>query len=142
MHVLEYEVSETDRDRVIGNFEVLLSRINEAQRLAMRGDDHERTSGIVNRAKKNFWRNHPKSATKRDVQSLLEDLESKIPDSGFEAETMRAAIIKMRSDFNLAHAPMSFVEDFEGLRERLDALAYVGQRKAFDSSASEPGTGA
>lgn len=142
MHVLEYEVSETDRDRVIGNFEVLLSRINEAQRLAMRRNDHEQTSGIVNRAKKNFWRNHPKSATKRDAQSLLEDLENKIPDSGFEAETMRAAIIKMRSDFNLAHAPMTLVEDFEGLRDRLDALAYVGQRKVFDSSTSEPETGA
>lgn len=136
MHVLEHEVSETERDRVIGNFEVFFRRLNEAQRLAMRDNDHERTSGIVNRAKKNFWRNHPKFVTKRDVQALLEDLESKIPDSGFEAETMRATIIKIRSDFKLAREPMTLVEDFDGLRERLDALAYVGQREVLDTSAA------
>ena len=134
MHALEHEVDETDRDRVISNFEVLFGRLNEAQRLAMRENDHERTSGIINRAKKNFWRNHPKVATKRDVQSLLEDMESKIPDSGFEAETMRAAIIKMRSDFKLAHEPMTLVEDFDQLRNRLDALAYAGQREVLDIS--------
>lgn len=137
MHVLQYEATPATRDQVFANFEVLFNRLNEAQRLANRDNESERTSGIVNRAKKNFWRNHPTSATKRDVQSLLEDMESKIPESGFEADTMRATIIKIRSDFKLTEEPMKPVEDFSGLKDRLDALAYAGQHQVLAS----PGAG-
>ena len=41
---------------------------------------------------------------------------------------MRAAIRLIRADFSLTEEPAAQVEDYDGLRQRLDALTYEGVR--------------
>nr|WP_275585554.1 AAA family ATPase [Blastococcus saxobsidens] len=130
LHVLAHgDTPAEERDRVLGNFEVLFARIDRAQRDAMRRNDRERTSKTVNRLRKNFLKDHPKTASKRDVAALLEDIDEKVPTAGIEAETLRAAIRRIRSEHNLREEPLSPVEDFAALRADLEALAYEAVRE-------------
>lgn len=128
LHVMEHDVPEDIRDRVLANFEKLCGRINRAQREAMRRNERDRISRTLNRLRRRFLNDHPHSATRRDVQALMEDIDAQLPDGSIEAESVRSSLRVLRVDFKLHEEPLRAVDDFEGLRNRLESLTYEAER--------------
>lgn len=126
LHVLNQ--NEALRDQTIANFGVLFERINAAQRDANRKNSRERTTKTLNRLRGAFLKDHPTSATRREVQSFLEDVEDQLVDAASETELIRAAIRIVRKDYDLNVSPASPVGDYEALTERLRALTYEAVR--------------
>lgn len=126
LHCLEYEADEELRALTIGNFAQLFTHIDRAQRQAIRSNGRERVRRTLNRYKDSFLRDHPTSALRRDVEGLLEDIEHQLTEVTDETERVRKDIRLMRKDFDLAAEPGAIVEDYDGFRERLDALPYGG----------------
>lgn len=133
LHVLEHDVKPTERDQVLDNFEALFLRINKAQRDALRQNARERTTKTLNRLRRAFLKDHPTSATRRDLEAFVEDVEAQLVDSTPEAETLRADLRRIRYDFNVAKEPLTPVEDFQALRQRLESLTYAGLREVQTS---------
>ena len=84
----------------------------------------------VSRFRSGFLRDHQKTASRREVNKLLEDIESQLTEVTDETESMRSAIRLIRADFKLTEEPGAPVDDFEALVERLAHLTYEGVRAA------------
>jgi predicted ATPase len=132
LHVVEHEVDEVLRDQILNNFQVLFRRINKAQRDALRKNNRERTTKTLNRLRGNFVKDYPKGATRRDVESFLEDVLAQLVDTSPEAETVRDAVRAIRVDYNIADEPLLPVDDFPGLLLRLESLTYEPVRRVQD----------
>jgi hypothetical protein len=78
----------------------------------------------MNRLRRNFLKDHPTSARRRDVQELLEAIVSQLGDTGAEAEMIRDHVRGLRGDFKIASEPAAMIENYEELRQRLEALTY------------------
>lgn len=127
---LERDASPELRSTALGNFEQLFGLITRAQRDAVRKNGRERVHRTVSRFRSGFLRDHPKTAARREVNKLLEDIESQLTEVTDETENMRSAIRLIRADFKLAEEPGAPVDDFETLVERLAHLTYEGVRAA------------
>lgn len=86
---------------LLTNFEAHFALINRAQRDALRDNARERTTKVLNRLRRGFLKDHPKTASHRDVEALLEDIEVQLVDASLEAETLRAGLRRIRHDFKI-----------------------------------------
>lgn len=133
LEVIQEEGNESLRDQTLSNFEVLFGHINTAKRAAERKNTRERTSKTMNRLRKNFLKDHPTGAARRDVQTLLEDVLAQL-DMSSEAEKIRGGVRLMRADF-LVDADVSLpVDDYDTLKQRLEALTYGPTHEVQDVS--------
>jgi predicted ATPase len=128
LEVIEDDSNQSLRDQTLQNFEVLFARIDKAQRDALRDYNRERTTKILNRLRKNFLKDHPKTATRREVEELLDNIVTQLFDSSPEAESVRDAVRRIRVDFALSEEPLSPVDDYEALRTALESLTYQPMR--------------
>ncbi|GAA4726584.1 hypothetical protein GCM10025782_26230 [Pedococcus ginsenosidimutans] len=126
LHCLEHEADKDLRAVTIGNFEQLFTRIDRAQRQAVRSNGRERVRRTLNRYKDSFLRDHPTSALRRDVEGLLEDIEHQLTEVTDETERVRKDMRLIRKDFDLAAEPGAILENYDEFRERLEALPYGG----------------
>lgn len=104
----------------------LFTRIDKAQRQAVRSNGRERVRRTLNRYKDAFLRDHPTSALRRDVEGLLEDIEHQLTEVTDETERVRKDMRLIRKDFDLAAEPGAVVENYDDFRELLEALPYGG----------------
>lgn len=132
LHVVEHGADEAFRVQTLNNFEVLFRRINKAQRDALRKNNRERTTKVLNRLRSNFVKDHPKGASRRDVEAFLEDVVAQLVETSPEAETVRDAVRSIRADFTIADEPSLPVDDYPRLLHRLEALTYEPVRKVQD----------
>lgn len=124
-------------DIVLDNFIVLFDEINLRQRQAMRKQSQDRMSTLINQLKVGFLRDHPNSVTKADLRDFLEKVESKISDMPDDTEQIRDAIRNITADLQLKQDPRSLIVDLDGLKQRLNSLAYIGLRDVQVSEAVE-----
>lgn len=135
LEAVEHDASDELRQRTLDNFAVLFRRLDKAQRDAMRKNNRDRTSKILNRLRKNFIKDHPKTASRRDVEEFLDTVLAQLIDASPEAETVRDAVRRIRADFELHEEPHTLVDDYESLLARLQALVYEPIRKVQDEPA-------
>ncbi|RFZ67732.1 hypothetical protein DE4576_02246 [Mycobacterium marinum] len=128
VEALSEDADEELRTQTLNNFQQLFALLAQAQRAAIRKNGRERVRRAIRRFKRAFLRDYPTSATRRAVNNLLEDIEGQLISVTEETERMRAAIRLIRADFSLNEEPAAQVEDYDGLRRRLDALTYEGVR--------------
>jgi AAA domain, putative AbiEii toxin, Type IV TA system len=133
LDVVEDEEHTDLREQTLGNFEVLFRRIDKAQRDALRENNRERISKVLNRLRKNFLKDHPKAATRRDTDELLDNVINQLLDTSPEAETVRDAVRRIRADFALADEPFAPVDDYDSLVKALESLVYEPVREVQDS---------
>jgi len=132
LDAVEHDASDELRTRTLDNFAVLFRRIDKAQRDAMRKNSRDRTSKILNRFRKNFVKDHPKAATRRDVEEFLDSVLAQLIETSPEAETVRDAVRRIRADFELYEEPHTLVGDYDGLLRRLEGLVYEPVRQVQD----------
>lgn len=134
LEVIKEEGNESLRNRTLSNFEVLFGHINAAKRAAERKNSRERTSKTLNRLRKNFLKDHPTGAARRDVQNLLEDLLAQLTDTSPEAEKIRDDVRLVRADF-LVDSDVSLpVDSYDDFKQRLEALTYGPTREVQETS--------
>lgn len=124
LEVVEDESNSKLCDVVLANFQVLFASIDKVQRDALRDNNRERTTKVLNRLRKNFLKDHPKSATRREVEELLDSILSQLLDTSPEAEGVRDSVRRIRHDHHLFSEPLSPIEDYDALRSDLEALTY------------------
>lgn len=129
LDAVEHDASQELRTLTLNNFAVLFRRLDKAQRDAMRKNSRDRTSKILNRLRKNFVKDHPRTATRRDVEEFLDTILAQLVDTTPESETVRDAVRRVRGDFQLHTEPHSVVEDYDGLLSRLEGLVYEPTRQ-------------
>ncbi len=127
---LENDASPELKSTSVANFERLFTRIATAQRDAVRRNNRERVHRTVSRFRKAFLRDHSSSATRREANALLEEIESQLTEVTDETENMRALIRSIRKDFKLTEEPAAKVDSFDDLAQRLTQLTYEGVRSA------------
>jgi hypothetical protein len=118
-----------DRERTLANFDVLFAQIDRLQRDALRANDRERISKVVNRLRKNFFRNHPYSATGRDVLDLFETIEHELPSAAPEAEELRDSLRRLSHEHSLSTEPLRDVPEYQALRKAIEGVAYQAVRE-------------
>ncbi|MCJ1703450.1 AAA family ATPase [Rathayibacter sp. VKM Ac-2926] len=126
LHCLEHEANQDLKALTTANFEQLFTRIDKAQRQAVRSNGRERVRKTLTRHKDAFLRDHQASALRRDVEGLLEDIEHQLTEVTDETERVRKDMRLIRRDFDLAAEPGSVVENYDDFKERLEALPYGG----------------
>lgn len=126
LYCLEHDADKDLRAITIHNFEQLFTRIDKAQRQAVRSNGRERVRRTLNRYKDSFLRDHPTSALRRDVEGLLEDIEHQLTEITDETERVRKDMRLIRKDFDLAAEPGAIVENYDEFKQRLGALPYGG----------------
>lgn len=124
LRVLDDEANADLRARTLKNFEVLFRHINTAKRSAERKNTRERTTKTMNRLRRNFLKDHPTGARRRDVQELLENIIAQLQE-GPEAEKIRDDVRAIRADFKVTSEPATPVENYDDLKQRLEALTYA-----------------
>lgn len=130
LHVLANGgVSTKERDTVLKNFESLFGLLNEAQRKALRRSDTERVSTIVTRLRKNFLKDHKNAASRRDARAFLEEVATKIPESGVESDRLLDDIRRIQAEHHLDDAPLTQIDDYAKFRVDLESLAYAAVRE-------------
>ncbi len=129
LDAVEHDASQELRTLTLNNFAVLFRRLDKAQRDAMRKNSRDRTSKILNRLRKNFVKDHPRTATRRDVEEFLDTILAQLVDTTPESETVRDSVRRVRGDFQLHTEPHSVVEDYDGLLSRLEGLVYEPTRQ-------------
>ncbi len=135
LEAVEHDATDELRTLTLDNFAVLFRRLDKAQRDAMRKNNRDRTSKILNRLRKNFIKDHPKAVTRRDVEEFLDTILAQLIDTSPEAETVRDAVRRVRSDFELQEEPHTLVDDYDGLLTRLESLVYEPVLNVQDTSA-------
>lgn len=130
---IEHDATPELRAAVVKNFEALFALLVAAQRAAVRKNGRERVRSTVKRFRNAFLRDHPSTAQRRDVGALLDDIEGQLSEVTDETEEVRAAVRKIRADFQLSDEPASPVPDFDGLKERLGQLTYEGVRTVLEA---------
>ncbi|THJ65629.1 OLD family endonuclease [Arthrobacter echini] len=133
LEVIQEQGNESLRDQTLSNFEVLYGLINAAKRAAERKNTRERTSKTMNRLRKNFSKDHPTSATRRDAQTLLEDVLAQLTDTSPEAEKIRDDVRLIRADFLIDSDVALPVSEYETFKQRLEALTYGPVHQVQDS---------
>lgn len=126
LHCLEHQADQNLKATTIANFGQLFTRIDKAQRQAVRSNSREQVRRTLNRYKDAFLRDHKSSALRRDVESLLEDIEHQLTEVTDETERVRTDIRLIRRDFDIAAEPGAHVENYDEFKERLEALPYEG----------------
>lgn len=126
LHCLEHQADAELRTRTLENFQALFDRVNKAQRQAVRANNREQVRRTLRRFVDAFHRDHPTSVLNRDVETLLEDVESQLTEVTEETEELRSVIRLIRSDFKFAEAPGAPVESYDKLRTRLEAMPDAG----------------
>jgi predicted ATPase len=134
LEAVDHDATDELRARTLDNFAVLFRRLDKAQRDAMRKNNRDRISKILNRLRKNFIKDHPKAVTRRDVEEFLDTVLGQLVDTSPEAETVRDAVRRIRADFELHEEPHTTVDDYEGLLARLEGLVYEAVREVQDAS--------
>lgn len=124
LEAVEHDAPEASREVALANFAVLFRRLDKAQRDAMRKNNRDRISKTLNRLRKNFVKDYPKAATRRQVEELLDGVLAQLLDTSPEAETVRDTVRLIRADFHLHDEPHTVVEDYDGLLARLESLVY------------------
>jgi hypothetical protein len=138
VHALENAegpVQLAERDRALANFDVLFAELDRMQREALRENDRDRVSKVVNRLRRNFLKNHPSSATGRDVLALFETIEHELPPTTPEAETLRDSLRRLSAQYSLREEPMADLADYDAVKTEIEALAYEAVR-AVQTAAS------
>lgn len=135
LEVIQEESNADLRDQTLSNFEALFSHINTAKRAAERKNTRERTSKTMNRLRKNFLKDHPTGATRRDVQTLMEDVLAQLTDTSPEAEKIRDDVRLVRADFLVDRDVSLLVDRYEDFTQRLAALTYGPTREVQDAPA-------
>jgi hypothetical protein len=118
-----------DRDAALANFDVLFAELDRLQREAMRENDRDRISKVVNRLRRNFLKNHPATATGRDVLDLFETIQHELPPAAPEAEDLRDSVRSLTAQYALTNEPLGEIEDYGALKAEIEALAYQAVRK-------------
>lgn len=118
-------------DVFAGNMRVLLGVLNKRMRDAERDSLSERLARRIDRAKAAFLADNPRTASREDVRFLLEDIRGSLDDSN-ESADIRAELQKIRREFSLDDDVTRVVDDYDGLRSRIDAVRYVGRLKGMD----------
>lgn len=134
LEVIQEEANTALRDQTLSNFEVLFGHINAAKRAAERKNTRERTSKTMNRLRKNFLKDHPTGAARRDVLTLLEDVLAQLTDTSPEAEKIRDDVRLVRADFHVDHDVSLPVDDYDNFKQRLEALTYGPTHQVQDVS--------
>jgi predicted ATPase len=132
VEVIQEDSNEALRDQTLSNFEVLFGHINAAKRAAERKNTRERVSKTMNRLRKNFLKDHPTGAARRDVQTLLEDVLAQLTDTSPESEKIRDDVRLVRADF-LVDSDVSLpVDRYDDFTQRLAALTYAPTHEVQD----------
>lgn len=134
LDVVEHHATDELRNRTLVNFAVLFRRLDKAKRDAMRKNNRDRISKILNRLRKNFIKDHPKAATRRNVEEFLENILAQLLDTSPEAETVRDAVRRIRADFEIHEEPHTNVDDYDALLRRLESLVYERVREVQDAA--------
>lgn len=114
------------------NFGMLFAELNLLQEKAMERHTRERITEITKRIVERFKRDHKTRASKHTVARLLDEIESHLQGgAGAEEEAVRLACRSIREEFALADSPLSNVENFSDLRERLKDLVFAPQRSTM-----------
>ncbi|MCX8554700.1 AAA family ATPase [Mycolicibacterium mucogenicum] len=122
-------VDQQDIDTVRTNFSILLSSIARKQRAAERAESVEKISSRINRVKRDFSRTHRDQARKEDVLALVEEISTQL-DNSPEAEEVRSVMRGWYQKFSLDDDPRGLVDDYAGLLQSVDGLAYQAIRAA------------
>lgn len=117
-----------DRDQTLANMDVLFTELARLQREAMRENDRDRVSKVINRLRRNFLKNHPKTATGRDILELFETIEHELPPTTPEAESLRDSLRLLAAEHSLNDEPMAELSNYEAVKEEIEALAYQAVR--------------
>lgn len=122
------EVPIAARERLSGNFSILLRELAAMQRKALRVQSTELIKDRVNRVRDRFVTDHPVSASREDVLLLIEEVDSQLDDSA-EADEVRAVMTGWLREYSLNEAPREPVADYPSFLEAFAALPYAGVAK-------------
>ncbi len=114
------------------NFRTLFRRLGRMQRDATRDFLSERTSSRIKRARDSFLLDHPDRARREDANVLFEEIDANLG-STLDAEQMRLEIRRMQIDFGLDHDVSMDIDNYEGFKESLLALAYQERRASQEA---------
>ncbi len=108
------------------NFRSLFAKLNHMRRDAERESRGDRVSSRVERAKRSFVLDHPKTATKEQAAMLLEDIEA-VLDQTFESDEVRNQVQRLRREFQLDINLTEPIRDLATFKEQLERLRYAGR---------------
>ncbi|WP_063008142.1 ATP-dependent nuclease [Nocardia kruczakiae] len=135
LHVVEKEVSSDLRDRTLANFTELFRLLDRAQRSATRKKANDLTTRNLKDLRTRFERDHPTTATRRQVEELLDNMLDQLRENNVQADKVRDTIRGIRVDFKLDVDPMTPVEKFDALKQ---ALAEIVYRPVLDAQEAAP----
>lgn len=122
--VCEKDVEPPLRDQTLANFTELFRLLDRAQRAATRKKANDLTTRNLKDLRTRFERDHPTTATRRQVEDLLDNMLDQLQENNTEAEKVRDTIRGIRTEFKLDTDPMTPVEDFETLTKALAEIVY------------------
>ncbi|CAN5324013.1 hypothetical protein BH11ACT4_BH11ACT4_17610 [soil metagenome] len=112
------------REELFANFGTLFAEINDRIDAAMLDHSKERITQVTKRLVERFRRDHRKRVKRNTVSSFLQEIEQHLVGATPQEESIRATIRAIRVDFGLGDAPLEDVDDFDGLKAKLDELIY------------------
>lgn len=116
------------------NFTKLLAALAKRQRDAVRDEDVEKISSRIKRVKKEFLRTQRGTARREQVVELIEQISSQL-DNSLDSEDVRATMRGWRERFKLDEDPRSEVDDYQGLLQAVEVLAYQAARRSETADA-------
>lgn len=117
------------RAALFENFSVLFHELNVRHDQALRLSNQDRLMDLTRRLVARFRRDHRTRVRKHTVERFLLEVEQHLEGASREEEVLRAVIRSLRSDFKLDVQPLSDVEDFLALKDRLGELVYSPTRE-------------
>jgi predicted ATPase len=99
----------------------LFVELNRMRRRAETAAGRDRLSHVVDREQQLFAKDHKRSATREEVENLLEKVEGLL-DSSIEAEAIQRAIHRVRRKHGIESGSRDLVVDFSSLMSELAAL--------------------
>lgn len=117
------------RAALFENFSALFHELNVRQDQALRLSNQDRLVDLTRRLVARFRRDHRTRVRKHTVERFLLEVEQHLEGASREEEVLRAVIRSLRSDFKLDVQPLSDVEDFSELKDRLGDLVYSPTRE-------------
>jgi len=106
------------------NFEALLARLTQLQRMAERDGMQERISQRVDRTIKAFLRDHTTSCRREDAIILIEEIEAVLDDS-LEGDEVRLQLQKLRRAHDLTEPKPGMIEEYAAFSEELRQVRYA-----------------
>lgn len=119
-------VQKTALEQFETNMKILFSRLNKIKRIAERELTKERVSMKIKRLKNEFVQDNRSSAPREQAFLLFERIEASL-DNSDESDSVRASLLKIEREFNIATEKQLPIDNYEKFKEALEQISYAGK---------------